>query len=243
MKIRWKSLHRQKNGGGTTVNRKRRSPKSKSRPKTRPRSSSTQKAAAASYRNRMRTNNNDNNNYIVYQPRPLPGIPETSGMIMDGFLVPHSSNIPLTSSPDTDPLWFTGSSGSLLPANSPGLLQGRNRTYSADMGFGVTPPDMLLSGMSRPRKNTRDSVSGVLDLLDEVDTPIEGTQTPMQIDSLDPKDIFGSHNENKIADLIMSRQTPTGGGGGGGRRGKGRGDSYGFLRDVDVDDLLREKGW
>ena len=235
VKIRWKSLKRQKNGGAP-ARRKRRSPKSKSRPKSRPRSSSTQKAAAASYRNRMKNKNSS----TTLQPRALPGIPESMFPTMGG-----SNNFPLTSSPEGDPLWFTGNSGALLMPKSPGFLsEDRMRFNSMDMtntGNTMTPPDNLLANLNRPRGDTRDSIAGLLELLDEVDTPSAmamDTDTPTTQLNLDPKDIFGPTSEEKIADLVMSRsnQTPT-------NVSAPSPASQHFLSEVDVADLFRGKGW
>ena len=235
VKIRWKSLKRQKNGGAP-ARRKRRSPKSKSRSKSRPRSSSTQKAAKASYRNRMKNKNSS----TTLQPRALPGIPESM------FPTMSSTNFPLTSSPEGDPLWFTGNSGALLLPKSPGFLsEDRMRLNSMDMMSGsnvgnntMTPSDNLLN---RSRGDTRDSVAGLLELLDEVDTPsvmAMDTDTPTtQLNNLDPKDIFGPTSEEKIADLIMSRSNQTS------STNVSASPSQNFLSEADVTDFFRGKGW
>ena len=74
-------------------------------------------------------------------------------------------------------------------------------------GSSITPPDNLLQSLSsRPRKDTRDSVTGLLELLDEVDTPTAmDTDTPTtQLNRLDPKEGFGATSEDRIADLMMT---------------------------------------
>ena len=105
----------------------------------------------------------------------------------------------------------------------------------------MTPPDNLLANLNRPRGDTRDSVAGLLELLDEVDTPSAmamDTDTPTTQLNLDPKDIFGPTSEEKIADLVMSRsnQTPT-------NVSAPSPASQHFLSEVDVADLFRGKGW